>query len=161
MGEKIATNNMIALILVFVSMLALGSCTYRVYKPNCDLTGLDQYREFIGTFDECVKDETKCGKFVHTNIPENSDIVLESSGGITDVKLRCGAGFGKTESFDTVGLCKYSELEDEYKGELDEIRLTKGGSAIYSRGGEFELRNVNGDVCFVIPTFELPDTGTY
>ena len=148
MGEKIATNNMIALILVFVAMLAFGGCTYRVYNPNCDLTGLDQYREFVGAFDECVKDETKCGKFVHTNVPENSDIVLESSGGITDVKLRCGTDFGKTEPFD-VGLCEYS-LFDENVNDLDSIRISRGGNS-YSENGMVELKNIDGNVCFVEP----------
>ena len=143
----------ISLVLVLITVALFGMVGCRIYKPNCDPQGFDEYEKFVKLFEECTKDANNCKEFDHTNIPLGSKIVLESIGKTTEVKLLCGARYGRVKDFD-VGLCKSSPITGLNNGALDIIGIQKVLEQKYngySLDGKIELKKFEGDeVCLVM-----------
>ena len=163
---EVTTNftvtSILTILVVSVLLLGMGGCTYKYFNPVCDLRGNDHYNEFVKDFGECSEDENKCGEFLFSDVPNDHSIILNNEFGDTTVSLFCDGRESESEFFKGVGLCSYVEIRDEYGSVLGDFEIDKYGDGVYAKDGAYELRKFgDNEVCFVIPTFAAPSTGTY
>jgi hypothetical protein len=139
MGESLTVNNTISLILVAISLLALGGCVYKFYNVNCDPQAIDKFNEFIDLFEKCGVNN-QCSEFVINNIPYGHEILIESKGSSTNVNLMCNERKGMFKEFDK-GFCRVSSTSQIIQNE---------GTFEISRDEDekFNFVKVENKVCF-------------
>ena len=157
-------NTVMLIITVIATGLLLIACgrTLGVINPNCDPAASDKFNQILELYEGCANDDSKCGGFTFVDIPVNHEIIFRGEGGSSSIELLCNEKRGKIKFFDDVGLCKYTEINDEYVGTLENIEIDNSGDYAYSKNGRYELKKFGGsDVCFVMPIPELPPIVTY
>jgi hypothetical protein len=146
---EVTSNYTVALILTLMTVLLLGGCVYKIYKPNCDPVSLDHFKEFVDKFERCSLDENNCEDYVYENLPERDKIILENVGKTTNVGLWCKGNKGEDKTFENVGLCETSPITGRLIGEVDFIEITNDEDH-YGLDGKIKFENKEGNVCLVV-----------